>query len=234
MFLKRKVMKKFDITVLLDRSGSMQDGKDDFVGGLRSFISDQKNQGDTDFTLVQFDSQNPFELVFDGVDVNTIDIDKVELVPRGGTPLLDALGKTIAHIENRVKTKLDTQPILMVLTDGAENSSKEWSKLQVKKAIEDKKSWKIMFLGADIDAFDEASSLGILRGATINTIKTATGIANTYSAMSNSVTRMRSAYSKGMSNTEALCSADYTQDERDACMDIDALTNKFNSDSTTI
>ena len=212
-------MKKFDITVCLDRSGSMQKGKDDFIGGLRSFINDQKGDDPTDFTLVQFDSENNFELVFDGVDINLVDIDKVNLVPRGRTPLLDAVGKTIAHIENRIKNQTDIQPILFIISDGGENSSKEWSKPQVKNAIQEKKDWKIMFLGADIDAFAEAGYIGINNMAAINVVKTAAGIAGTYRAMSGSISRMKEVYTCGGITADALLAANYTDEERAICID---------------
>ena len=227
-------MKKFDITVLLDRSGSMQDGKDDFIGGLRSFITDQKGTDPTDFTLIQFDSQNAFELVFDAVDVNTVDINKVDLIPRGGTPLLDAVGKTIAHIESRVKGKTDVQPLLMIITDGQNNASHEWDKAAVKKAVEDKTDWKIMFLGADMDAFAEADGLGISAGATMKVSKTASGIYSNFRAMNNSVTRMKNVYTAGGETCDALMAANYTDDERTACMDNSTVVDISNTTSTNI
>ena len=218
---------KYDITVLLDRSGSMQQGKDDFVGGLKSFINDQKNSDPTNFTLVQFDSNNPFELVFDGVDVNSVDVDKVELVPRGGTPLLDAIGKTIAHIEERVKEQKEIQPLLMIITDGCENQSHEWNKERVRNAIKEKQdSWKIMFLGADIDAYEEAEDLGIHANSTAKVSKTSRGINSAYSSMSAGITRMKSAYDAGLTRSVALNVVNYTDEEKEACLDLDNQIKK--------
>ena len=209
---------KFDITVLLDRSGSMQDRKDDHIGGLRSFVNDNKNKGDTKFTLVQFDTRNPFEKIFDGIDIDSVDTDKIGFIPRGGTPLLDSLGRTIADIENRIKGLEDeTQVLLMIITDGQENSSIEWSKDKIAKAIKSKeKDWSIMYLGANVDAFDEAGKIGITPNSSMNYANTATGTQAVYSVMSNKISFMRTAYDIGMSKEAVLCSndANFTTEDR--------------------
>lgn len=223
---------KFDITVLLDRSGSMQSRKDDHIGGLRSFIKDQKGRGPTDFTLVQFDSSDPFELVFDGVDIETVDEANVDLIPRGGTPLLDAVGKTVAHIENRVKDKEDVQAVLMIITDGGENQSREWNRERVQKAIKDKENdWKILYLGADVNDFDEAYGLGIGANAAINFANTSRGTEAAYRTGFSKLNNMRAAYTTGCSKMEALNSADYTAEDRQACADgnVDLTNNTWSS-----
>src|SRR5258706_3592093 len=89
------------IVILLDRSWSMKTCCQDHVGGIKSFVEDQKNvPGEARFTLVQFDTTNPFELIYDGVPMEKVD--HIELIPRGGTPLLDAVGMTLAHMEKRL------------------------------------------------------------------------------------------------------------------------------------
>lgn len=207
---------KFDITVLLDRSGSMQGRKDDHIGGIRSFVNDQKGQGETDFTFIQFDSNNAFELVLDGVNIESVDTDKLELVPRGGTPLLDAMGKTIAHIESRIKGKeKDTQVVLMIVTDGEENSSREWKRDTLKKAVESKDGdWKILYLGANLEAFQGGLSTGITMDSAIQYANTAAGTAGAYHMNTGKLNSMRSTYARGLSKSDALMSANYTAEDR--------------------
>lgn len=157
--------------VLLDRSGSMESSKSDHEGGLKSFVNDQKanKQGEMVFSLVQFDTNNPFDVVFDDIEIGLVDIDTFSLVPRGGTPLLDAMGKTIARIEEQEKADKSDQVVLMVITDGEENSSREWKKETLKKAVESHKDdWQILFLGANIDAFGAAHDYGLGAQAAMN------------------------------------------------------------------
>lgn len=158
-----------EIVVLLDRSGSMQSAKDDHEGGLRSFVEDQKQlEGDVRFTLVQFDSQGPCEIVYDGVPI--AEVGEIKLTPRGGTPLLDAIGLATSHVEKRLDGKKPDQVIVMVITDGEENSSREWTRERIKGRIEEleKREWKFLYLGANVDAFSEAGGLGIARTSAMN------------------------------------------------------------------
>jgi uncharacterized protein YegL len=151
-----------EIVVILDRSGSMMSGRSDHEGGLKSFVEDQKKLGgDVRFTLVQFDHVDPCEVIYDGVPIENVD--KIELLPRGGTPLLDAIGRAVAHVDARIGSKTPDQVLVMIITDGEENESHEWTREKVKALIaeKEKKSWKFLYLGADVDAFHEARSLGI-------------------------------------------------------------------------
>lgn len=212
---------KFDITVLLDRSGSMQSRKDDHIGGLRSFIQDQKYKGETVFSLIQFDSENPFELLIDAHNIESVDIDSVDLLPRGGTPLLDAVGKTIAHIDSRIKNQ-EVQVVLFIITDGFENDSREWDKIKVKAAIDEKKTWQIMYLAANVDAFSDAGSIGTGLSKTMNYANTPKGVENVWLASNNKMCSMRSVYDSGGDLQGALSAGDYTQEDRVLCSDGDA------------
>src|SRR3954470_19575997 len=123
-----------DILVILDRSGSMESAKGDHIGGLRSFVEDQKSLGgDVRLTLVQFDTVNPCDIVFDRLPL--ADVGPIDLVPRGGTPLLDAMGLAIAHLLARQSAEPAAHTITMVVTDGEENSSHEWDLARVKQLV---------------------------------------------------------------------------------------------------
>jgi Mg-chelatase subunit ChlD len=149
-----------DILVILDRSGSMQDAKSDHEGGLRSFVEDQRSlAGEVRFTLVQFDTTDPCEVVYDRVALDLVT--DVTLVPRGGTPLLDAMGLAIAHLKKQQALAPAAHTLVMVVTDGEENSSHEWSKAQVKALVDEleKGTGKVLYLGANVDAFAEAGAV---------------------------------------------------------------------------
>lgn len=154
-----------DITVVMDRSGSMQACRSDAEGGLNRFIEDQKKQpGEALFTLVQFDTE--YEFVHNGVPIQSVP--HCSLVPRGSTALLDAIGRAIIETGERLaKMPEPERPglvILVILTDGQENSSREFSKAQVQEMIQhqqDVYKWQFVYLGANQDAFAEAANLGI-------------------------------------------------------------------------
>jgi len=84
------------------------------------------------------------------------------------TALLDAVGKTISHISKRHKfapdSEIPSKTLVVIITDGYENSSREYSNKQIKRMIEKQKKeheWEFLFLGANIDAVETAKSYGI-------------------------------------------------------------------------
>lgn len=153
-----------DILVILDRSGSMNTGREDHEGGLRSFVRDQRDlDGAVRFTLVQFDDHNPCDVVFDRVPLVDVPEDGIRLIPRGGTPLHAAVGRAIAHLEDRQLQAPSAQTVVMVITDGEDTGGNgEWTKPLVQarvKALEAKGA-SVLYLGANVDAFTEAAQLG--------------------------------------------------------------------------
>lgn len=154
-----------DITLVIDRSGSMQAIRSDAEGGVNAFIAEQVQQpGEALLTLVQFDTE--YEFVHRGVPVPQVPPYRLE--PRGSTALLDAVGRAILDTGSRLaKMPEEDRPslvIFVIVTDGQENSSTEFSKDKIKEMIthqQDKYSWHFTFLGANQDAFAEAGGLGI-------------------------------------------------------------------------
>ncbi len=154
-----------DITLVVDRSGSMQVIQADAEGGVNAFIEKQAAEpGEALLTLVQFDTE--YDFVHKGVPIDQVS--KYELHPRGATALLDAVGRAINETGERLaKMQEQDRPglvIFVIMTDGEENSSREFTKSQVKEMIEEQQSkynWHFTFLGADQDAFAEAGGLGI-------------------------------------------------------------------------
>ena len=157
-----------EMVFILDRSGSMGHLTDDTIGGFNSMIESQKNEpGEAYVTTVLFDDE--YELLHDHVNIQDIKpITRNEYFARGWTALLDAVGKTINSVGNRLSnTPEEERPekvIFVITTDGMENASREFAKSKVKEMIEhqqSKYSWVFMFLGANMDAVSEANSLGI-------------------------------------------------------------------------
>jgi len=184
-----------DITLVVDRSGSMQARREDAEGGVNSFIEQQaKEPGEAVLTLLQFDTE--YELVHNGLPIQ--DVPGYELVPRGMTALLDAVGRAINETGARLaKMKEAERPglvIFVINTDGLENSSREFTKAQIKEMIEHQQSqfqWHFTFLGADQDAFAEAGGLGIPKASSAPF--SSDKYAAAYHATSAKVGRMRSA-----------------------------------------
>ncbi len=200
-----------DITLVVDRSGSMASCQAEAQSGINAFIKDQKEKpGDAIFSLLQFDTEH--EYVFNAVPIKQVE--KYALVPRGMTALLDAVGKAITETGSR----LDKMPevdrpglvVVAIITDGQENASNEYKRSKIKEMIEHQQSvygWQFTFLGANQDAFAEAGSIGINFNATANYAADKSVLM--YSGLSKNVNRMRHDTSVG---SAVNCS--YTSDER--------------------
>lgn len=180
-------MKKIlDVLVILDRSGSMAVARYDHEGGLATFVKEQsKLDDDVRFTLVQFDNENPCEVVYDRTPI--AHVGKIELHPRGWTPLLDAIGLATAHLEKNTSNNV----VCMVVTDGQENASKEYTKAMVKARVAEleKKGWTFTFLGANIDSFTVGTQLGMPMAAIADFSNDAVGVQHAYMSFSDNLTR---------------------------------------------
>jgi len=164
------------ISVLLDRSGSMGTVKDETITGFNYFLKEQKDAGDNaTFTLVQFDSEST-DVVHEARQIREVpDLNQDTYLPRGSTPLLDALGQTIISTGKTLagipESNRPDKVVFVVITDGEENASHQFTKARVKEMIDHqtgKYNWKFIFLGANQDAFAEAGSVGIARSMAAN------------------------------------------------------------------
>jgi hypothetical protein len=188
------------ISVILDRSGSMESIRDDIIGGFNAFVKEQKSlPGEATLSLVQFDTQDAYEIVCQFTPVKAVpELDRKVYVPRSGTPLLDALGLGINDLEKALtEMKEDDRPsqvVMVIITDGQENSSKEFRKDQIVKMIKnrtDNDGWQFVFLSADMAAIGDAVSYGMQRDATMYFDKTARGTAQALSHLSVEVSAFR-------------------------------------------
>jgi uncharacterized protein YegL len=156
-----------EIIFILDRSGSMGGLESDTIGGFNTFIANQlKEEGEILLTTVLFD--NHYEVLWDCVPAESVKLSEKEYFVRGSTALLDAVGRTIQSVDQRLtRTPRADHPekiIFVITTDGYENSSREFSYEKIREMIEHQKNmhgWEFIFLGANIDVEKEAANLGI-------------------------------------------------------------------------
>ena len=158
-----------DITLLLDRTGSMEQIASDVVGGINTFIKGQKKaEGHATFTFIQFDSVDPQEMIYTSLPIERVTpMRRKDFIPRAQTPLLDAMGMAITSAASRISAIAeDARPgkvVFVVFTDGLENASREYSYAHIKDLVEGKErdaGWAFIFLGATMDAFDQHALLG--------------------------------------------------------------------------
>ncbi len=206
------------ITLVVDRSGSMDAIRADAEGGVNSLIAEQAQQpGEALLTLIQFDTE--YECVHSGVSLDAIP--KYELRPRGCTALLDAVGRGINETSEKLSSLNEADRpgliIFVIVTDGMENSSHEFTKSQIKDMIERQQreyNWHFTFLGANQDAFAEAGAMGIHAEGTA---EYSTGkIDAAYRGTSSKVARMRR-----QSRTGQIVSNSYTDQESDDMRDLE-------------
>lgn len=197
------------IAIVLDRSGSMANIKKDTEGGFATLLADQLTQpGEATLELRQFDTVQ--EVVHGPLPLASVPV--LELRPRGGTALLDAMGLGMVTTgEWLAAMPEDQRPehvIFAVITDGEENSSKEFTRDQILlmvKEQEDVFGWTFLYLGANQDAIKVGADLGMSKGSTL-TYSAAT-VGSTYSTMSSSVGRTRKGGSGAFTDDERAASS---------------------------
>ena len=159
------------IHFLLDRSGSMDVCLRDTINGFNAFVNEQAPK--STLSLYMFD--NEFQIVYENRKIK--DVKKLTartFRPRGGTALLDAIGKTIEQVDkNNLQSWADIDEVgnvIVILTDGYENSSTEYTKGQINDLISGKRAqgWKFVFLGANQDSIRSAQDIGIDGGSAID------------------------------------------------------------------
>lgn len=183
-----------EIILIVDRSGSMQSRRQDATTGINAFIEEQKKlegAGEANLTLLQFDTYH--EYVYENRPIK--EVGTYSLEPRGGTALLDAIGTVIDKTGKRFSAMPeDMRPekvIVCIVTDGEENSSHAYKRDQIKQMIEHQQNvykWTFIYIGNNVDSFDEAAKLGVYAQNTANFCGGISG----YSGISMSVARGRS------------------------------------------
>ncbi len=186
------------IAIVLDRSGSMSSVREATIAGFNAFIRSQREvTGDVSVKLLQFDDQ--YEVVFDKPLPDVPELTQDHFVPRGMTALFDAQGKTIidlgAELAAMPESERPSRVIVMTLTDGIENASKEYSVEKIASLIHHQTNvykWDFVFLGANQDAIHTAASMAIPRDSSLTYRSSRAGTAAAFSEASNYVRFSRS------------------------------------------
>lgn len=156
--------KKTNVHIILDRSGSMQSCRAQTVDAVNEYLRGLGEK--TKVSLTLFDTSG-IDLIWDKRDPAEIKLTLDEFQPRASTPLYDAIGKTVAKMR-AVPTKALTA--LVIVTDGQENASQEYTKSAIKSLLDDlqKEGWLVLYLGANQDAFAEGGAIGTVSHNTIS------------------------------------------------------------------
>lgn len=189
-----------DITVILDRSGSMQGVRDDTIGGYNSFMAAQaKLPGHARVSLVQFDDR--YEVVYRDVACGQVrPLDQTTFVPRGSTALLDAIGTTVNNIGARLAAMPElvrpAKVVVVIITDGHENASREFTRERVFEMITHQREvygWDFVFLGANQDAIAAGASIGVPQRSSLSYAADSKGTSEVFGSTAAYVGNLRSA-----------------------------------------
>lgn len=199
-------MSRMLINAILDRSGSMSSLATDVIGNYNAYIEGLRSVEDgidVAVSLILFDGE--YEQVYLNREITEVPLlDSKTYYVRGSTALLDAVMRTINAVE-----ALPVQPdnvVFVINTDGYENASRETKKEALKQRIEGltaEKGWQFLFIGAGIDAFGEAATLGVFAANTMSATADSGGSWSTYSTLTAATdtyrTSIRSAGASGQS-----------------------------------
>ena len=186
-----------ELVFILDKSGSMAGKESDTIGGFNALLKKQKaEEGLAYVTTVLFD--NRFELLHDRLDVRFVQpISEKEYRVGASTALLDAVGYTIYKTEEKMRASLPAgekaNVIVVIITDGYENSSRRYSYAEIRRLIEQRKEmgWEFIFLGANIDAIGAAADIGIDASRASNFYADQAGINANFVSVSSAMSMMR-------------------------------------------
>lgn len=187
-----------ELVFILDRSGSMSGLESDTIGGFNSMIARQKKEDGVAYvTTVLFDTR--FERIHDRLRLEDVPaMTEKDYMAGGCTALLDAIGDTVRHIANIHKYSrpedVPEKTVVVITTDGMENASRHYTIDEIKKLIEheqEKYGWEFLFLGADIDATEAASGIGIDASRTTNFMHDDRGIDLSFDAVSTAISSVQ-------------------------------------------
>ena len=159
-----------NLVFVIDESGSMYSSTNDVIGGFKSTIEEQKKETEGKCTVSLYKFNDTVKEVYLGKDVNEItDLDyianSVTAMNDGIGTAIDKVGKWLSDMNEEDRP---SKTLVVIMTDGAENASKEYSFDRVKEMIkhqEEKYNWTFMYMGTDITSMKDVKSLGIKMSA---------------------------------------------------------------------
>ncbi|MBP3791427.1 MAG: VWA domain-containing protein [Methanobrevibacter sp.] len=177
--MKIESQEEMDLIFIMDRSGSMCGSEKDTIGGFNSFIQKElKKELNTRVTVVLFDHE--YEVLYKRKPIHEVpELTDNEYWVRGSTALLDAIGRTINSLDKEINNKA----LVVIMTDGYENSSCEYTKEQIRNLISNH-SWEFLYIGADIDSYSEAANFGFRKSRVANYQKSKIGVEEMYTSVS--------------------------------------------------
>ena len=178
---------RIELVLVLDKSGSMQGLESDTIGGFNSMIKKQKALDvPVRVTAVLFNDKT--DVLYESRSIHSVHaLTEKEYEVGGTTALLDAVGCTILNVDQKGNVKKGTKVIFVIITDGMENASREFTKTKVKQMISDKQEkygWDFIYLGANIDAAEEAGAIGVKKANAVTYRNTESGVRANYDAVS--------------------------------------------------
>jgi hypothetical protein len=186
---------KTSVIFLIDESGSMVNKTQDVIGGFNQYVKELRDRNEpVILSAIKFSTTS--QPLFTGKILDEVpDLTASNYRPSGNTALLDAIGDALKEYP------VDAKVLVIIMTDGEENSSHRYSRDEIKKNIEyciEKGQWAFVYLGAGLDAFAEAGSIGIPRGSTMTynvattgrTVHATASTTSGYAAMGSTTTPM--------------------------------------------
>lgn len=188
--------------VILDRSGSMAGLTNSTIAGFNGFMKEQKNvSGKATASLVQFATNQSW--VYDFLPIQEVSDLTTKTYEANGssTALCDSIARAVHRTEDQIKG-MEEKPdniVVVIITDGLENSSKEFKKDYVCKIIKshEEEGWDFVFLGANQDAISEGGNVGIRSTNAMTYAANAEGIQYMYACVSSGLTSYRNKRSSG-------------------------------------
>jgi len=223
------------ISVILDRSGSMASVQESTIQGFNEFLQEQRKQRDGGralMSLTQFDNRYEVNFVGEPID-NVPHLDTTSYVPRGGTALYDAIGRTVHELEAWTREHAWKERVLvLIVTDGRENASQEYTFQSARALIEqkEKEGWNFAYMGANQDSYAVGGSLNIRQDFSANYASTPQGTNAAYKLMANATSMYRSSNMKGAASPSFF---DPSADPGDADPSTGTLTPKGASTATS-
>ncbi|MCQ2798694.1 MAG: VWA domain-containing protein [Bacilli bacterium] len=188
--------KLVELVFVLDMSGSMSGLEDDTIGGYNSILKKQREEGNVRVTTTLFNTE--LKMVHDGKDIKDVKpLTSEDYIPHGCTALYDAIGFTISRVTASQslleEDKKPSKTLMVITTDGYENSSREFTKKSVKALIEAKKAcgWEFLFLGANIDAAETAEGFGISKDYSASYVSDHRGTRTMYCCIERTVDELK-------------------------------------------
>ena len=183
-----------ELVFIVDASGSMGNLRRNTINGINSVIEKQRiEQGKENsrvyLTTIIFNHE--IKIVHDRVDFKNVqNMSKRDYRPGGRTALYDTIGKTIQYISKLHKdireTDIPHKTSFVIITDGMDNHSVDYTCSKVKDLIMKKKlrGWEFVFLGANIDSEIEAEKIGISQDEAVNWLADEEGTDKMFEAVS--------------------------------------------------